>query len=59
MSCKIPNFSVASTINEAQCTGCLAGFFISKGKCVKTCPSGTFASGNACTGMLFILFFHV
>lgn len=43
-SCKIPNFSVASTIDQVQCTGCLPGFFLSDGKCVESCPSGTFVS---------------
>ncbi|KAI0933443.1 hypothetical protein AcV5_005588 [Taiwanofungus camphoratus] len=42
--CQIPNFSVASTINQAQCTGCLPGFVLSKGQCVESCPSGTFLS---------------
>ncbi|CAL1703272.1 unnamed protein product [Somion occarium] len=41
-SCKIPNFNVASTVNQLQCTGCLPGFVLSQGKCVSTCPSGTF-----------------
>ncbi|KDR81943.1 hypothetical protein GALMADRAFT_114788 [Galerina marginata CBS 339.88] len=43
-SCKIPNFTGASTVNQLQCTGCLPGFFLSQGKCVETCPSGTFVS---------------
>ncbi|KAF9460295.1 insulin-like growth factor binding protein [Collybia nuda] len=43
-SCKIPNFSVASTVDQIQCTGCLPGFFLSDGKCVESCPSGTFVS---------------
>ncbi|KAH8100328.1 insulin-like growth factor binding protein [Cristinia sonorae] len=41
-SCKIPNFNVASTVNQLQCTGCLPGFVLSQGKCVESCPSGTF-----------------
>ncbi|KAH9948122.1 insulin-like growth factor binding protein [Amylocystis lapponica] len=43
-TCGIPNFSVASTVNQAQCTGCLPGFVLSKGQCVASCPSGTFLS---------------
>lgn len=43
-SCQIPNFSVASTVNQKQCTGCLPGFFLSNGTCVNACPSGTFVS---------------
>ncbi|KAF5352024.1 hypothetical protein D9758_009411 [Tetrapyrgos nigripes] len=43
-SCKIPNFSAASTVNQAECTGCLPGSFLSNGKCVDACPSGTFVS---------------
>lgn len=41
-SCQIPNFNVASTIDQVQCTGCLPGFVLSKGKCIESCPSGTF-----------------
>ncbi|KAL0580351.1 hypothetical protein V5O48_001688 [Marasmius crinis-equi] len=41
-TCKIPNFSVASTVNDLQCTGCLPGSFLSQGKCVESCPQGTF-----------------
>ncbi|KII89391.1 hypothetical protein PLICRDRAFT_53827 [Plicaturopsis crispa FD-325 SS-3] len=43
-SCKIPNFNVASTPDQLQCTGCLPGFVLSQGKCVESCPSGTFLS---------------
>ncbi|KAG1736888.1 insulin-like growth factor binding protein [Suillus paluster] len=43
-TCQISNFNVASTIDQAQCTGCLPGFFLSQGKCVTSCPSGTFLS---------------
>ncbi|KIJ63333.1 hypothetical protein HYDPIDRAFT_156112 [Hydnomerulius pinastri MD-312] len=43
-SCTISNFNVASTIDQAQCTGCLPGFVLSQGKCVESCPSGTFLS---------------
>ncbi|EPQ50569.1 growth factor receptor domain-containing protein [Gloeophyllum trabeum ATCC 11539] len=43
-SCKIPNFNVASTVNQLQCTGCLPGSVLSNGKCVDSCPSGTFLS---------------
>ncbi|KAL4254394.1 hypothetical protein ABKN59_003636 [Abortiporus biennis] len=41
-SCKIPNFNVASTVNQLQCTGCLPGFVLSNGQCVENCPVGTF-----------------
>ncbi|KAK1224220.1 hypothetical protein PQX77_012877 [Marasmius sp. AFHP31] len=41
-TCRIPNFSVASTVNELECTGCLPGSFLHQGKCVDTCPQGTF-----------------
>ncbi|KAF8528206.1 insulin-like growth factor binding protein, partial [Hysterangium stoloniferum] len=41
-ACKIPNFNAASTIDQAQCTGCLPGFVLSQGKCLAQCPSGTF-----------------
>ncbi|KAK7438410.1 hypothetical protein VKT23_018023 [Stygiomarasmius scandens] len=49
-SCKIPNFTTASTVNELQCTGCLPGSFLSNGTCVESCPSGTFLSedDNTC-----------
>ncbi|KAI0689822.1 insulin-like growth factor binding protein [Cytidiella melzeri] len=40
--CTIPNFNVASTVNQLQCTGCLPGFVLSQGQCVESCPSGTF-----------------
>ncbi|KAH7890062.1 growth factor receptor domain-containing protein [Phlebopus sp. FC_14] len=43
-SCQISNFNVASTIDQAQCTGCLPGYVLSQGKCVESCPSGTFLS---------------
>ncbi|KAF8437463.1 insulin-like growth factor binding protein [Boletus edulis BED1] len=43
-SCQIPNFNVASTINQAQCTGCLPGYVLYQGACVPSCPSGTFLS---------------
>ncbi|KAI0085954.1 hypothetical protein BDY19DRAFT_986857 [Irpex rosettiformis] len=52
-SCKIPNFNVASTIDQVQCTGCLPGFVLSQGKCAESCPSGTFLSPQdnlTCTG---------
>ena len=55
-SCKIPNFSVASTIDQVQCTGCLPGFVLSQGKCVQNCPSGTFLNPQdnlTCTGELY------
>ncbi|KAG2087851.1 growth factor receptor domain-containing protein [Suillus cothurnatus] len=43
-TCQISNFNVASTANQAQCTGCLPGFVLSQGQCVTSCPSGTFLS---------------
>lgn len=43
-SCKIPSFSVASTVNLLQCTACLPGFALSNGKCLESCPSGSFLS---------------
>ncbi|KAF5349643.1 hypothetical protein D9756_008985 [Leucocoprinus leucothites] len=43
-SCKIPGFSVASTFDQLQCSGCLPGFFLSQGKCVESCPAGTLPS---------------
>ncbi|KAG2356532.1 insulin-like growth factor binding protein [Suillus spraguei] len=43
-TCQISNFNVASTVNQAQCTGCLPGFVLSQGQCVTSCPSGTFLS---------------
>ncbi|KAI0034975.1 insulin-like growth factor binding protein [Vararia minispora EC-137] len=41
-SCGITGFSVASTIDQAKCTGCLPGFVLSNGQCIGKCPSGTF-----------------
>ncbi|CDO71899.1 hypothetical protein BN946_scf184940.g46 [Trametes cinnabarina] len=41
-TCKYSSFNVASTIDQVQCTGCLPGFVLSQGKCVESCPSGTF-----------------
>lgn len=43
-SCGIPNFNVASTINQLQCTTCLPGSVLSNGSCIGSCPSGTFLS---------------
>ncbi|EPS98400.1 hypothetical protein FOMPIDRAFT_1031549 [Fomitopsis schrenkii] len=43
-TCGIPNFTTASTLNQAQCTGCLPGFVLSNGSCIESCPSGTFLS---------------
>ncbi len=56
-SCGIPNFNVASTINQLQCSGCLPGFVLSNGQCVESCPSGTFLSPKdnlTCTGTFFL-----
>lgn len=41
-ACSIPNFSVASTIDQTQCSACLPGFVLSGGQCVESCPTGTF-----------------
>ncbi|KAH9930833.1 uncharacterized protein B0H18DRAFT_991485 [Fomitopsis serialis] len=41
-TCEIPNFTTASTTNQAQCTGCIAGNVLSNGSCIESCPSGTF-----------------
>ncbi|OBZ75440.1 hypothetical protein A0H81_04911 [Grifola frondosa] len=61
-TCKIPNFTVASTINQAQCTGCLPGFVLSQGECIESCPSGTFLSPQdnlTCTGALRLIVQYV
>lgn len=53
-ACAIPNFNVASTVDQLQCTGCLPGLVLSKGQCVGSCPLGTFLSPTdnlTCTGM--------
>jgi hypothetical protein len=49
--CKIPGFTIASTVDQLQCTGCIPGFVLSQGKCVGSCPSGTFLdpTQNTCT----------
>ena len=38
-------------MDQLQCTGCLPGFVLSQGKCVGSCPTGTFldATHNTCT----------
>ena len=56
VSCQIKNFNVASTINQAKCTGCLTGFLLSNGKCVTKCPTGTFSTDNECKSMHFNCF---
>ncbi|PBK76440.1 growth factor receptor domain-containing protein [Armillaria solidipes] len=43
-SCEIQNFSVASTVDELKCTGCIPGSFLSNGQCIDSCPTGTFVS---------------
>ncbi|KIJ32416.1 hypothetical protein M422DRAFT_35819 [Sphaerobolus stellatus SS14] len=48
-SCNIPNFTGASTPDTVQCTGCLPGFFLSKGQCIPECPSGTFIASDGFT----------
>ncbi|TFK64336.1 hypothetical protein BDN72DRAFT_963270 [Pluteus cervinus] len=45
-SCKVPNFNVASTPDQVQCTGCLPGSVISNGNCVDSCPAGTVVSSQ-------------
>ncbi|RDX41022.1 hypothetical protein OH76DRAFT_257034 [Lentinus brumalis] len=40
--CQFTTFNVASTIDQVQCTDCVAGFFLSGGKCIDSCPKGTF-----------------
>ncbi len=60
-SCGIPNFNVASTINQLQCQGCLPGFVLSNSQCVESCPSGTFLSPKdnlTCTGTLSLNLLH-
>jgi hypothetical protein len=51
LACTIPNFSPASTVDEAVCTECIPGLFVStNGTCVDRCSDGTFADENgACT----------
>ncbi|KAF9566482.1 growth factor receptor domain-containing protein [Agrocybe pediades] len=46
IKCKIPNFSVASTADQKQCTQCVPGTFLSNGKCVQSCPTGTTVSSQ-------------
>ena len=48
--CQLPGFSVTSTVNHLQCTGCLPGLVLSQGQCVNSCPSGTFLdpTDNTC-----------
>jgi hypothetical protein len=59
-SCKIPNYNVASTIKDAQCTGCLPGHFLVNGTCSRTCPAGSFLLQNnnstSCTSIPFVIF---
>ncbi|KAJ6606202.1 growth factor receptor domain-containing protein [Mycena vulgaris] len=43
-SCEIASFSVASTVNQLKCTGCLKGTVLSGGQCIDSCPTGTFLS---------------
>ena len=45
-SCRIPNFTAASTIEQRQCTACIPGFFLSNGECVESCPDGTFVDSD-------------
>ncbi|KDR68444.1 hypothetical protein GALMADRAFT_257172 [Galerina marginata CBS 339.88] len=44
--CQIPNFTAASTVDQKQCAQCLPGFFLDKGKCVQSCPTGTTVSSQ-------------
>ncbi|KAI1791555.1 insulin-like growth factor binding protein [Ganoderma leucocontextum] len=41
-TCQFSSFTVASTIDQVQCTGCLPGFVLSGGKCIDSCPTATF-----------------
>ncbi|KAJ6523452.1 insulin-like growth factor binding protein, partial [Mycena vulgaris] len=43
-SCEIASFSVASTVNQLKCTGCLKGTVLSGGQCIDSCPTGAFLS---------------
>ncbi|TFK25768.1 hypothetical protein FA15DRAFT_686798 [Coprinopsis marcescibilis] len=43
-SCLIPSYNGASTLAQLQCSGCLPGSFLSNGRCVETCPAGTFVN---------------
>ncbi|KAH7107233.1 growth factor receptor domain-containing protein [Auriculariales sp. MPI-PUGE-AT-0066] len=47
--CGIPNFASTSTFDQLQCTKCLPGSILSDGKCVETCPTGTFISADGST----------
>lgn len=46
----IPNFSTISTRSQLTCSACLAGTYLSAGKCLSSCPSGTVALGSSCVG---------
>ncbi|EJD46216.1 growth factor receptor domain-containing protein [Auricularia subglabra TFB-10046 SS5] len=48
-ACGIPNFNVASTLDQVQCTKCLPGSYLSDGKCIDACPAGTFISDDGFT----------
>lgn len=58
-TCGIPNFNVASTSDMIKCSGCIAGYVLSAGKCVASCPSGTFLGPDnlTCSGLYFIIVF--
>ncbi|KAF5382868.1 hypothetical protein D9757_007308 [Collybiopsis confluens] len=45
-SCAISGFNTASTVNQLKCTGCLPGSFLSNGRCIDSCPAGTFVSSQ-------------
>lgn len=60
--CTIPNFGVASTVNQKQCIDCLPGFFLSNGSCVESCPTGTTLSSQdnlTCIGAYQITAFFI
>lgn len=52
------SFSTTATRKDVQCTKCLGGTFLSNGRCLASCPQGTFASGGnawTCQGERFNL----
>ncbi|TFK34913.1 insulin-like growth factor binding protein [Crucibulum laeve] len=42
--CELPGFSAGTRISQVQCTKCIPGSVLSQGKCVESCPIGTFVS---------------
>jgi hypothetical protein len=50
-TCHYAVFSASSQYSDVTCSACSPGKFLNGGKCVDTCPSGTFgASDGTCTG---------